>query len=227
MDDGGEIFDLPPEGIDIPADIYKKLTGRAPDPLEKRDYDICKGKTHRVWELEDADFTNATGDRTVMSSVICNGGTISKTFTRGWSWSVGGSVAPGYNFNPTYLIGISVTASYTWNEAKATAYNIACEENFPCVATFTPWFGYIKGRAKFSDLTDGTNKLCHSGYAGNVEIKVPLVRDCGSGECGAEGAWSHCYYLGNIARELCPGDLGPPPTTKECPKNLYPGAKPT
>lgn len=219
------VYDIGPEGIELSDETYKKLTGRSPPPFEKRQDNPCNGKTHRSWDLSEANWNKALGNTKVMSSPICGPASISNTFTQTYSFTVGGSLSAGAGIGLAELgrtIGISVDFSYTTGNAIATGYSATCDERHPCIATFRPWIGHVKGKARYRDLSDGSNKLCGSGIAGNIWLDLPITRDCNDTRCGADGVWDHCYYVGNAAKGMCP-NLGGTPKT-QCAKELYPGA---
>lgn len=221
---GDEYYDLPKEGITLSAGEYKNLTGREPPPMEKRQENPCSAGTHRVWDVPNPNWVKITRPPKVMSSPICGPASISNTFTESFSYSIGTTATAGFsvgtNLAGTGSIGVSFT--YTWGEAIATGYSATCSDRHPCVATFSAWFGKVTGRARFRDLSNGSNKLCATGYQGTVDLELPMVRDCNDKQCGQEGVWDHCYYVGSTAEAMCPNNLGPKPKT-QCASSLYPG----
>ncbi|KAF9694930.1 hypothetical protein EKO04_006825 [Ascochyta lentis] len=228
LKDGHLVYDIPEGGIDIPEQLYEKLSGKKPNTLKKRDCsNPCNCGTHRVWDLSNANWNKFLGNYKVMSSPICGPGSITKTYTSSYSYQVSGSLDPslGIKLDKIFLekLGFKVGFAYTWGTAVATGYTATCGEAHPCIATFRPQIGQVTGRARWTELTNDYNKLCGSGYSGNIEIHLPTVRDCNDKQCGADGVWDHCYYVGNAAKALC-HYLGPTPRS-QCPASLYPGGR--
>ncbi|EKG11366.1 hypothetical protein MPH_11527 [Macrophomina phaseolina MS6] len=190
--DGDLIYDIPEEGLEISEELYEALTGQKPKPLNKRDCpNPCACGTHRTYSLADSNWNKFYGNLRSMSSPLCGPGTIAKTYTASYSWQVSGSIDPSFKLDAGFLekLGVKVGFAYTWGNAVATGYTATCSELHPCVATFKPWIGVVKGRGRWTELSNAGNKLCRSGYGGNLEVKLPIVRDCPSGskECGADG----------------------------------------
>ncbi|KAF4308881.1 hypothetical protein GTA08_BOTSDO01808 [Botryosphaeria dothidea] len=206
------IYDIPEEGLDISEELYEALTGEKPKHVKPR--------------FTTTNWNKFYGNLRSMSSPLCGPGTISKTYTASYSWQVSGSIDPSVKLDAGFLekLGVKVGFAYTWGNAVATGYTATCSELHPCVATFKPWIGIVKGRGRWTELSNAGNKLCRSGYGGNLEVKLPIVRDCPSGskECGADGVWDKCHFVGNFAKACC-SNLGPTPAAGSlCPASLCP-----
>ncbi|PSN63248.1 hypothetical protein BS50DRAFT_500505 [Corynespora cassiicola Philippines] len=220
------IYDIPEEGIDISPELYEEITGHAPKPWNKRDCsNPCNCGTYRQYSLTNADWSRFYGDIRSVSSPLCGPGSITKTFTLSYSYTISGSF--GANAGPTddiiRSLGIPVGFTYTWGNAIATGYTTSCMENHPCIATFKPWMGMVRGRGRWTELSNSGNKLCASGIGGNIEVRLPIVRECTNDhECGADGVWGQCYFVGGFAQASC-SNLGPTPGPgAQCPASLYP-----
>ncbi|KAH7015972.1 hypothetical protein B0J12DRAFT_418674 [Macrophomina phaseolina] len=237
--DGDLVFDIPATGLDLSDESWEKISGEKPKKLTARDIELmtpekracwqnpCDCGTYRTYALENINWSKAYGGVRAMSQPLCGPGAIAKTYTYSWSYTITGSISPGWKPSPESLLslGISVGFSYTFGDAVATGYTATCEGRHPCIATFKPWVGTITGRGLWRDLSKEGNKLCRSGRGGNIELKVPIVASgCKSSKdsCGADGAWGHCYFLGDFAKRTCGNTLGATPWSEACPSNLYP-----
>ena len=106
------IYDIPEEGIDISPELYEEITGHAPKyvknnskeqssrltidfikrPWNKRNCNNpCNWGTYRQYSLMNAEWSRFYGDITSVSSPLCGPGSITKTFTLSYSYSVSGS----------------------------------------------------------------------------------------------------------------------------------------
>ncbi|PSN59680.1 hypothetical protein BS50DRAFT_594525 [Corynespora cassiicola Philippines] len=227
---GSLIYDIPEEGLEISPELYERITGHPPKPWNKRDGNPCNSGTYRKYDLIDANWSKFFGYNRVMSSPLCGPGSISKTYSVTYSYSITGSVTatfgPAAGTSVFQSLGFTAGFSYTWGNAIATGYSATCDLAHPCIATFKPWIGLVKGRGRWTELSNQGNKLCRSGIGGNLELRLPIVRDCtgpdADKECGADGVWDQCYFVGTFAQGAC-SNLGPTPAAaRQCPKEMYP-----
>lgn len=223
---GSLIYDLPKGGIDISEELYEKLSGKKPDHdlLTKRYCENpCNCGTHKVWHLDSGNWNKFLGKYKVLSAVLCGPGTITNTFSEAYTYTVAGQIDPSIGImDGKFLskLGLKLTFQYSFGNVVATGYGGTCGQYHPCVSLFRPWIGVVKGRGRWTQLSNDGNKLCGSGYGGDIEIHLPIVKDCNDKQCGADGVWSHCYYLGNYAKAMC-HTLGPTPKDA-CPDEVYP-----
>ncbi|EDU47587.1 predicted protein [Pyrenophora tritici-repentis Pt-1C-BFP] len=192
---GSIVYKIPTGGYDISEELFGKLNGKKLESsLDKRQCNSdnpCECGTHRTWQLIDVSWSKFLGETKVMSSPLCGPGSISNTFTATYSYSVSTTITTGAGPVASVWKGIDISVgfSYTWGNAVATGYSATCDASHPCIATFRPYIGQVKGRARWTDLSNSGNKLCGTGIAGNVEIHLPATeRGCNNDKCGAEAA---------------------------------------
>ncbi|KAE8860160.1 hypothetical protein PTNB73_07770 [Pyrenophora teres f. teres] len=224
---GQLVYDIPTGGIDISEEMFVKLSGnKSGSSLVKRECwrdNPCDCDRYKTWQLINVDWSKFLGDTRVMSSPLCGPGSITNSYTATYSYSISGTIGTGFGPVASIFKGIDISVgfAYTWGNAVATGYSATCEASHPCIVTFRPYIGKVRGKARYTELSSNGNKLCRTGIAGDVEIHLPATsRSCNDNNCGAEGVWDHCYYVGAPAKALC-RNIGPTPKP-ECPQNLYP-----
>ncbi|KAL7779762.1 hypothetical protein CFE70_009779 [Pyrenophora teres f. teres 0-1] len=184
---GQLVYDIPTGGIDISEEMFVKLSGNK--------------SGYKTWQLINVDWSKFLGDTRVMSSPLCGPGSITNSYTATYSYSISGTIGTGFGPVASIFKGIDISVgfAYTWGNAVATGYSATCEASHPCIVTFRPYIGKVRGKARYTELSSNGNKLCRTGIAGDVEIHLPATsRSCNDNNCGAEGEPNHISVYDEI-----------------------------
>lgn len=123
--DGDLVFDIPATGLDLSDESWEKISGEKPKcallprttcvllltvqrKLTARDIELmtpekracwqnpCDCGTYRTYALENINWSKAYGGVRAMSQPLCGPGAIAKTYTYSWSYTITGSISPGW-----------------------------------------------------------------------------------------------------------------------------------
>ncbi|CAI7665566.1 unnamed protein product [Penicillium glandicola] len=195
----------------------------------------CSYNQQVSYEWQSQNWNTIVGNTHQLSDSLCPPGSISKTYTKSWSYSLSVQGGPDLGIGASVLktFGIGGGFSYTWGNAVATAYGVAWTtpgQQHPFIETFRPNIYVVNGiaRATYRDHYYN-NKVCSVSDWSHINLHLPLVNkdnnDCQNSDssCGADGTYDSCFFIGKYATLQCPGrNLGPTPVGRECPNYLYP-----
>ncbi|KAF7173444.1 hypothetical protein CNMCM5623_005652 [Aspergillus felis] len=236
--DGITFYKFPEGGVAVPPGFWDERdiafhNATNSSSLEPRQSYItscepCKCVyNQQVWyEWQTQNWNTVRGNTHQISDTLCPPGSISKTYTKSYTYQVSVQAGPDFNkkLGPGVLekFGLRVGFSYTWGKAVATSYGVSwttAGQQHPFVETFRPNIFVVDGIARVCSVSDWSH----------MNIHVPLVNtdnnDCqnSGSSCGAAGTYDSCFFIGKYATQLCPGrNLGPTPVGRECPTYLYP-----
>ncbi|OOQ86168.1 hypothetical protein PEBR_22639 [Penicillium brasilianum] len=225
--DGITFYKFPEGGVAVPSGFW-----------DERDISIHNAINSSSLEPRQSSITACEpfrGNTHQISDSLCPPGSISKTYTKSYSYQVSVQAGPDLKLGVGVLekFGLRAGFSYTWGKAVATSYGVSWTtpgQQHPFIETFRPNIFVANGiaRAHYVDHYYN-NRACSVSDWSHMNIHVPLVNannnDCQNSDsaCGAEGTYDSCFYIGKYAKELCPGrNLGPTPVGRECPTYLYP-----
>lgn len=230
-----------PETGYIPPDEYWTERGL---PVPKKNV----GQTDRLQpcaatethlDLDDTFRNNAVmGNTHVISDTLCAPGTIGKTYSFSYSWSVNFQAGPDLKAtaisNPPVVknvldkIGQRAGFAYTFGTATTTSYSKSWNlpQQHPFVLTFRPSILILSGQGR-EVKTNGLGAICSVGDTSHFTLHIPMMESANcknpKSACGPKGTYDSCFFLGLAARTLCPGhNLGPTPERGlQCPNHLY------